>query len=99
VTALVPDPSWLRRGLAVVFVLAALAPAASWAAGAVGYAEPLDRAAEATGAADDARTVVPAPLPDYSVPGLGAGPGTLGAALAGTGLTLAAAVGLARVLR
>jgi cobalt/nickel transport protein len=99
VTVAVPDEPWLRRGLAVVLLLVALAPAASWAAGAVGYAEPLDRAAEATGAAEHAGTVLPAPIPDYSVPGLGAGLGTLGAALAGTGLTFAAAVGLARVLR
>lgn len=97
-TLLPTDEPWVGRALAVVFALALLAPVFAWAAGAVGYAEPLDHAAEATGATDDARTVLPGLFPGYAVPGLGSGVGTLLAALAGTGLTLALAVGLGRVL-
>lgn len=95
--ALAEEP-WVRRALLVVLVLALLAPVFAWTAGAVGYSEPLENAAEATGATDDAETLLPGLLPDYSVPGLGPGLGTLGSALAGTALTLAVALGLGRLL-
>ncbi|WP_247005864.1 PDGLE domain-containing protein [Halorientalis litorea] len=94
--------AWLRdtRVLAVValVVLVALAPVFAWAAGQVGYAEPLENAAEETGAADDARPVHDGLLPDYGVPGLGSAAGTLVAAAVGTALTLAVATGIGRVL-
>ena len=91
-------PDWLPRALAVLLVLAVLAPVFGWAAGAVGYAEPLENAAEATGATDDAESIASAPLPDYSVPGLGGATGTFVSAVVGTGLTLAVAAGLGRLL-
>lgn len=91
-------PDWLPRALAVLVVLTLLAPVFGWAAGQVGYAEPLEHAAEATGAADDARSLVSAPLADYSVPGLGSAGGTFVSAVVGTGLTLAVALGLGRLL-
>jgi len=90
--------SWLRGAFLVLAVLVVLAPVFAWAAGQVGYAEPLDVAAEATGAADDAVTHSPGLLPDYTVPGLGTGLGTLGSALVGTALTLAVVVALGRLL-
>ncbi|SFR87144.1 cobalt/nickel transport protein [Halomicrobium zhouii] len=92
------DRSWFRTGLAILLVLVLLAPVFGWAAGQVGYAEPLDNAAEATGATDAAETVNPGLMPDYGVPGLGAAPGTLLAALVGTALTLVLATGMGRVL-
>lgn len=88
---------WVRRALAVVAVLVVLAPASAWAAGQVGYTEPLEIAAEATGATDEA-TPTPALLSGYTVPGLGSGAGVLGAALLGTAVTFAAALGLGRLL-
>lgn len=81
-----------------ILVLVVLAPVFGWAAGAVGYAEPLENAAEETGAAGAAGSINPALLPDYSVPGLGAPLGTLVSAVVGTALTLAVALGAGRVL-
>ncbi|MFW5964272.1 MAG: PDGLE domain-containing protein [Natronomonas sp.] len=91
-------PGWLPRALAVLLVLALLAPVFGWAAGAVGYAEPLDNAAEATGATDHAESVAVAPFPDYGVPGVGAAVGTFLSALIGTALTLVVAVAIGRLL-
>ncbi len=90
--------AWVPRALAVVLVLVLLSPLFGWAAGAVGYAEPLEHAAEATGATDHASPVLSSPLPDYSVPGLGPHAGTLLSAVVGTALTLAVALGLGRLL-
>ncbi|MEF8825795.1 MAG: metal transporter, partial [Halapricum sp.] len=50
--------------------MALLAPVFAWAAGQVGYTEPLELAAEETGATDDADPVTTGPFPDYSVPGV-----------------------------
>jgi cobalt/nickel transport protein len=93
-----PDRSWVRPALAAVLVLVALSPAFAWGAEAVGYAEPLENAAEETGAADDARVLVPGLLPDYSVPGLGLIPGTILSGLVGSAVTLLLAVGVGRYL-
>ena len=90
--------SWLRGAVAGLLVLVVLAPVFGLAAGAVGYAEPLENAAEATGAADDADTITPGLLPDYSVPGLSSPLGTLISAAVGTGLTLGVAIGAGRLL-
>ena len=89
---------WLPRALAVLLVLVLLTPVFGWAAGQVGYAEPLENAAEATGATDDAESVASAPIPGYSVPGLDSGLGTVGAAVVGTALTLLVAGGIGRAL-
>jgi len=89
---------WVRRALLFVLALVILAPAFGWASGAVGYAEPLENAAEATGAADAASAINPGLLPDYSVPGLAPPLGTLVSAVVGTALTLAVALGLGRLL-
>ncbi|QPV64454.1 PDGLE domain-containing protein [Halosimplex litoreum] len=91
-------PDWLPKAVAVLLALALLAPVFGWAAGQVGYAEPLENAAEHTGATDDAEPVESAPFPDYGVPGLGSAPGTFVSALVGTGLTLLVAFGIGRVL-
>jgi len=92
------DHPWFRTGLAILLVMVLLAPAFAWAAGQVGYAEPLENAAETTGATDAAETLNPGLMPDYGVPGLGAAPGTLVSALVGTALTLVLAMGMGRVL-
>ena len=91
-------PDWFRSALLVLLALVVLAPVFGWAAGQVGYAEPMENAAEATGAADQADALHRGLMPDYSVPGLGSAAGTLVAALAGTALTLTVATGFGRLL-
>jgi len=91
-------PDWLLPALAVLVALTLLAPVFGWAAGAVGYAEPLENAAETTGAADSAEPVDIALLPDYGVAGLGASTGTFVSAVVGTALTLVVALGIGRLL-
>lgn len=89
---------WLPKALAALLVLTLLAPVFGWAAGQVGYSEPLENAAAVTGATDDAEAVATAPLPDYGVPGLGSSAGTFVSAVVGTGLTLLVALGIGRLL-
>ena len=91
-------PDWLPRALTALVVLILLTPVFAWAAGQVGYAEPLENAAEATGATDHAEPVAFAPLPDYGLPGLDGAAGTLVSAVVGTGLTLLVAFGIGRTL-
>lgn len=89
---------WARRGLAAVGVLVVLTPLFAWAAGRVGYAEPLENAAEATGATAHAVTYNPGLLPDYTVPGLDPLAGTLLSGVVGAALTLLVATAMARLL-
>lgn len=89
---------WRGRAALVLLALVVLAPVFGWAAGQVGYAEPLENAAEETGATDDAESVHAGVLPDYSVPGLGAVSGTFLSAVVGTGLTLVVATALGRLV-
>jgi len=81
-----------------LLVLVVLAPVFGWASGVVDYAEPLENAAEATGATDEASSLAPGVFPDYSVPGLGTPLGALVSAGLGTALTLVLAVGAGRLL-
>lgn len=90
--------SWVRWALLGLLVLVVLAPVFGWASGVVGYAEPLENAAEETGATDAASPINPGLLPDYSVPGLSSPLGTLVSAVVGTALTLAVALGTGRLL-
>lgn len=94
----VEDVGWIYRSLGVVFLLVLFSPAFEWAATRVGYAEPLENAAVATGAHDAAQVIVPGILPGYSVPGLGPYVGTLLAGLAGIAIALALGVALGRLL-
>lgn len=89
---------WLPKALVALLVLTLLASVFGWAAGQVGYSEPLENAAHATGATDDAESVASAPLSDYGVPGLGGSAGTFVSAVVGTGLTLLVALGIGRLL-
>ena len=90
--------SWGRRALLGLVVLVVLAPVFAWASGVVGYAEPLENAAEKTAASDAADSITPGLFPDYSVPGLGSPLGTLVSAVVGTALTLTVALGTGRLL-
>ncbi len=91
-------PDWLPKALAVLLVMALLTPVFAWAAGQVGYAEPLENAAEATGATEHAETLHEGLFPDYGVPGMDAAAGTFASAVVGTALTLFVAAGMGRLL-
>jgi cobalt/nickel transport protein len=90
--------SHLRGPLTVLILLTVLTPVFGVAADAVGYTEPLEIAAETTGAIDDANPVTIAPFPDYTVPGLGGVTGTVLSALLGIGLTLGVMIVVGRLL-
>jgi cobalt/nickel transport protein len=94
----VTSEPWARKALAVIAVLIVLAPVFGLAAGALGYAEPIDNAAEETGATAHESALNSGLFPEYSVPGLGGGLGTVLSAIVGTGLTLGLAVGMGRLL-
>ncbi|ERJ04671.1 hypothetical protein HLRTI_003358 [Halorhabdus tiamatea SARL4B] len=79
----------LRRGTAVVAGLTVLSPAFAWSAQRVNYTEPLEHAAETTGATAHAVTTLPGLLPDYGIAGVDPYLGTLVSGFVGAGLVLA----------
>ena len=87
-----------RRPLAIIGALVAATPVFAWAASQVGYAEPLDVAAEMTGASAAALSLNPGLLPDYTVPGLDPYVGTFISALVGTVLCLGLALRIGAAL-
>jgi len=89
---------WARRGLGAVAAMVALSPLFAWAAGQVGYAEPLENAAEHTGATAHEVTYNAGLLPDYTVPSLDPFVGTLVSGVVGTALTLVVVLAMARLL-
>lgn len=89
---------WLTTSMAVVLGLVVLSPLFAWAASEVGYAEPLEHAAAATGAADAATVLLPGLLPGYGVPGLGPHLGTFLAGLLGVALALVIGAAIGRGL-
>jgi len=89
---------WVRRAGVVLLVLVVLSPVFAWGAEAVGYAEPLENAAEATGATADEQPLSTGVFPDYTIPGLDGPLTTLVAAAIGTALTLVVGVGAGRAL-
>lgn len=92
------DRRWLWLGLAAVLFLVLSSPVFAWAAGSVGYTEPLEVAAERAGA--EATGAYAGIFPDYTVP-IGAVPGggdILISGVIGTALTLAVTVGVGHLL-
>jgi len=92
------NSEWVRRGLLAVAAMIVASPAFTWAAGQVGYAEPLENAAEHTGAVAHEVTYSAGLLPDYTVPGIDPLLGTLVSAAVGTALTLLVVTAMARIL-
>jgi cobalt/nickel transport protein len=92
------NSEWVRRGLLAVAAMIVASPAFAWAAGQVGYAEPLENAAEHTGAVAHEVTHNAGLLPDYTVPGIDPLLGTLVSAAVGTALTLLVVTAMARLL-
>ncbi|ERG95791.1 MAG: hypothetical protein J07HQW2_02251 [Haloquadratum walsbyi J07HQW2] len=90
--------SWLQRAGLILLVLVIAAPIFGWTASTVGYAEPLNNAAETTGATDASVSLNSGILPDYTVPGVSTPLGTLISAGVGTALTLIVALGAGRLL-
>jgi len=78
----------LRRGAGVVGGLVVLSPLFAWAAGQVGYTEPLEHAASATGATAHTVSTLPALLPDYGLAGVDPYVGTLVSGVVGAALVL-----------
>jgi len=89
---------WIRRALILLVVLALLAPVFGVAAEGVGYTEPIEVAADETGASGSADPVISSPLPDYSMPGLPGPIGTLASALLGSAVVLVSMLALSRPL-
>lgn len=89
---------WGRRALFVLVVLALLAPVFGVASEWVGYTEPLEVAAEETGASGSADPVTSTPLAEYSVPGLPGPLGTLASALLGSAIVLVSMLALSHLL-
>ena len=79
----------LRRGVGVVAGLVVLSPAFAWSAKQVNYTEPLEHAAETTGATAHAVTTLSGLLPDYGIAGVDPYLGTLVSGLVGAALVLA----------
>lgn len=77
-----------RQGAGVVGGLVVLSPAFRWGAQQVNYTEPLEHAAEATGATGHAVTTLPGLLPDYGIAGVDPYVGTLVSGLVGAALVL-----------
>ena len=90
---------WPRLGLVAVLLLVIASPAFAWAAGSVGYTEPLEVAAERTGA--EATGGYAGVFPDYTVPveAIAGSGGVLVSGMVGAVLTLIVAVGIGRMLR
>ncbi|ELZ94284.1 hypothetical protein C440_11703 [Haloferax mucosum ATCC BAA-1512] len=89
---------WDGQALAGLGALVVAAPVFAWAAAQVGYAEPLDVAAEMTGASASALSLHAGLFPDYTVPGLDPYVGTFVSALVGTLLCLGVALRIGSAL-
>ena len=58
-----------KGALIVIGILLLLTPLFAWAADLVGYAEPLENAAEELGAMEHETAIISGILPDYMIPG------------------------------
>lgn len=92
------DRSWVPWALLGLAGLILLAPVFDLAATAVGYTEPLEHAAAATGAMDAEISWYAGFFPGYRVPGTESPIGTLVAAGIGTTITFVVVIGLGRLL-
>jgi hypothetical protein len=62
-------PQKWRGALIAILVMILVSPFFAWAAEAVGYAEPLENAAEHLGAMEHEYAIISGVLPDYTIPG------------------------------
>lgn len=88
-----------KVALLLVGVLVAFSPLFAWAAAKVGYAEPLENAAEKIGAEGGALLPGPGLLPDYGIPGINEYLGTFISGVVGTIVTLGLALLISKLLR
>ena len=58
-----------KGALIVIGILLLFTPLFAWAADLVGYAEPLENAAEELGAMEHETAIISGILPDYTIPG------------------------------
>lgn len=92
------NADWSRRTLLLVGSLVALSPLFAWAAGVVGYAEPMGNLAAQFGAETHVYRTVPGLFPDYRVAGVGPYAGTFVSGVAGVAVTAAVALGVGQLL-
>ncbi|WP_092891649.1 PDGLE domain-containing protein [Halopelagius inordinatus] len=92
------NADWSRRTLLLVGSLVALSPLFAWAAGVVGYAEPMGNLAARFGADAHVYRTVPSLFPDYRVAGFGPYAGTFVSGVAGVAVTAAVASGVGQML-
>ncbi|WP_330631044.1 metal transporter [Halocatena halophila] len=92
------DRDWMIKAIGGLALLVAVSPLFAIGAEAVGYIEPLEHAAELTGARTHATVIVAGLFTEYGIPGLGTAAGTLIAGAVGTVLTLAVALGVGQGL-
>jgi hypothetical protein len=59
----------MRDVVIAILVIIAVSPFFAWGAEVVGYAEPLENAAEDLGAMEYESTIILGILPDYTIPG------------------------------
>lgn len=86
-----------KLALLVIGVLIVLSPLFAWAAGKVGYMEPLEHAAEKQEA--HGNSLFSGLFPDYTVPGLNIYLGTLIAGIVGVLVTLGFSLLMVKLLR
>lgn len=89
---------WVRRALVILVVLAFLAPVFGAAAERVGYTEPIEVAADETGASGSSDPVISSSLSDSAVSELPGPLGTLASALLGSTIVLVSMLALSRLL-
>lgn len=92
------NAGWSRRTLLLVGGLVALSPLFAWAAGVVGYAEPMGNLAARFGAEAHVYRTIPGLFPDYRVAGFGPYAGTFVSGVAGVAVTAAVALGVGQLL-
>jgi len=59
----------MKKAYIAIAIMIILAPLFAWAADKVGYSEPLENAAEETGA-EEGESIFSGIFPDYTIPGL-----------------------------
>jgi hypothetical protein len=87
-----------RKVLIVISVMILVSPFFAWAAEVVGYAEPLENAAEDLGAMEHEYAILSGLIPDYTVPGADPYASTIVAGIVGCLIVLGLGLVVGRVL-
>jgi len=85
--------------LIVIAVMILVSPVFAWAAEVVGYAEPLETAAEHLGAMEHEYAIISGILPDYTIPGANPYASTIVAGIVGCLIVLCLGLVIGKALR